>query len=537
MAQKCTRKSDEAADLSFPKSKHLQRQGVVPSRLCHPVHFVGIPLVLFMALSSAAASAQVSGGARSLTVTPSFESGVTYSHRSHAADDTNGDSLILQLRPGVQINSRSGRVQGSLSYALGGIFRAGRSDGHSLENNLSAALKAEVVESWFFVDGLASITQQSLSAFGEQTVGGAAASNANRVEVGNLSLTPYVAGRLGEFAGYKASLTAAATNTRRSLANDSTSTGGALSLSSLSAGTVFGWGLDGTWQEVDFRQGRTTENGRVTASLRIVPDVDWSFALRAGQESTNVGSLDKRTYDNWGATARWTPSPRTSAVLDTDRRYFGNSHKLALEHRMARSSIRISSTQDASNGADSRSVNVPVTLYQLIDARLAVLEPDPVLRDQLVRAEIANIPGADPTQVIGAIPLSTGVTLVRRDDIGFSYSGLRTTFNVLVFSSDSQVLDSAFQAPGDGRVRQWGYTGSAAYKLNPLDSVNLTGSQQRTLGNELRRGNDLKSLSLGWTGQLGRRASASLSARYTVFNSDTNPYKESSLSGSISLRF
>ncbi len=523
--------------MSFPKSKQLQRQGGDRSWLRQQAHPIGIPLALLMALSSVAVSAQVSGGARSLTVTPSFESGVTYTHRSKAVDGTNGDSLILQLRPGVQLSSRSGRVQGSLSYALGGIYRAGRTDGHSLENNLSASAKAELVENWMFVDGTASITQQSLSAFGEQTVGGASASNANRVEVGNLSLTPYVAGRIGEFAGYKASLTAAATNTRRSLANDSTSTGGSLSLSSLSSGTVFGWGLDGTWQEVDFRQGRTTENGRITASLRIVPDVDWSFALRAGQESTNVGSLDKRTYDNWGASARWTPSPRTSAVLDTDRRYFGNSHKLALEHRMARSSIRISSTRDASNGADSRSVNVPLTLYDLISARIAAQVPDPVLRDQLVRAEIAAIPGADPTQIIGAIPLSTGVTLVRRDDVGFSYSGLRTTFNVVVFSSDSQVLDSAFQAPGDGRVRQWGYTGSAAYKLNPLDAVSLTGSQQRTLGNELRRGNDLKSLSLGWTGQLGRRTSASLSARYTVFNSDTNPYKESSLSGSISLRF
>lgn len=494
-------------------------------------------LAVLLALSASTVSAQSTGGARSLSITPSFESGLTYTHRSKAVDGSNGDDLILQLRPGVQISSRSGRFQGSLNYALGGIYRAGRTDGHTLENNLSASLKGELVENWMFIDGLASVTQQSLSAFGEQTVGSSSVSNANRVEVGNLSLTPYVAGRIGEFAGYKASLSASATNTRRSLANDSTSTGGALSLSSLTSGAVFGWGLDATWQEVDFRQGRTTENGRVTASLNIVPDIELSFALRAGQESTNVGTLETRTYDNWGATARWTPSPRTSAVFDTDRRYFGNSHKLILEHRMSRSSIRISSVRDASSGADSRSVNVPVTLYELISARLAAVESDPVRRDQMVLAEIAGIPGADPTQIIGAIPLSTGITLVRRDDVGFSYSGRRTTFNVLIFSSDSRVLDNPLQLPGEGRVRQWGYTGSVSYKLNPLDAINLTGSQQRTLGNETLRGNDLKSLSVGWTGQLGRRTSASLSARHTVFNSDTNPYKESSLSGSVSLRF
>jgi uncharacterized protein (PEP-CTERM system associated) len=537
LAQKRRRKSDEAVTLSFFTSNCWQPRRAEASK-SRPLRYqTRVTLAVLLVLSASTVLAQSTGGARSLTVTPSFESGLTYTHRSSAVDGTNGDDLILQLRPGVQISSRSGRFQGSLNYSLGGIYRAGRTDGETLENNLSASLRGELVENWMFVDGLASITQQSLSAFGEQTVGSTSVSNANRVEVGNLSLTPYVAGRIGEFAGYKASLTAAATNTRRSLANDSTSTGGALSLSSLTSGAVLGWGLNATWQEVDFRQGRTTENGRVTASLNIVPDIELSFALRAGQESTNVGSLETRTYDNWGATARWTPSPRTSAVFDTDRRYFGNSHKLVLEHRMSRSSIRFSSVRDASNGADSRTVNVPVTLYQLISARLATQEPDPVLRNQLVLAEIAGIPGADPTQIIGAIPLSTGITLVRRDDVGFSYSGLRTTLNVLVFSSDSRVLDNPLQLPGEGRVRQWGYTGSVGYKLNPLDSVSLTGSQQRTLGNEVRLGNDLKSLSLGWTGQLGRRTSASLSARYTVFNSNTNPYKESSLSGSVSLRF
>ena len=299
------------------------------------------------------------------------------------------------------------------------------------------------------------------------------------------------------------------------------------------------WALSASWQEVDFRQGRNTQNDRLQASLNVVPDVDFSFALRVGQEGTNVGSQDSRRYDNWGGSVRWTPSPRTTASLDTDRRYFGNSHKLSLEHRMARSSIRISSVRDVSNGADTRSVASPITLYQLVSSQLTALEPDPVLRDRLVQAFIAaSYPaGTDPSQVVGSAPLAAGISLIRREDLGFSYSGLRTSLSLIVFSSDAKVLDGAPQAQSDGRVRQWGYTGSLAYKLNPLDTVNLTGSQQRTLSNEVRRGNDLKAISLGWTGQLGRRASSSLTVRHAVFSSDTNPYKESALSGSISLRF
>jgi len=42
---------------------------------------------------------------------------------------------------------------------------------------------------------------------------------------------------------------------------------------------------------------------------------------------------------------------------------------------------------------------------------------------------------------------------------------------------------------------------------------------------------------LNWTDQIGRRASASLAARYSDFRSATAPYHEAAIIASMSVRF
>ena len=44
-------------------------------------------------------------------------------------------------------------------------------------------------------------------------------------------------------------------------------------------------------------------------------------------------------------------------------------------------------------------------------------------------------------------------------------------------------------------------------------------------------------VSLAWSDQIGRRTSAGASARYSVFDSPTNPYHETALSATLSMRF
>jgi uncharacterized protein (PEP-CTERM system associated) len=495
-------------------------------------------LAIFLGAGHSQLLAQEAVGGRGFTLSTSIESGLAINHRSSTLDGSDGTDVELSVRPGLQISSRAGRLRGSLSYSFAATRHTKRKEGDGISNLLSAAFDGSVVDGWMYINGSASISQQNRSAFGEQSVGdGLGSANPNRVEVGTASVSPYVTGRLGQLATYRASLTGSATNTRRSSNTDSTTTGAAVALASPQGGTLLSWGLDGSWQEVDFRVGRTTETGRAQASLNIVPDIDWSLSLRAGQESTNVGSVNKENYSNWGASVRWTPSPRTSATFDTDRRYFGDSHKVLIDHRMSRSSIRFSSVRDVTSGANANTTFAPVTLYDLVFFSLGASGRDAVEQERLTQEFFRVNPNPPPTTVVGATALATGVAVVRREDLAFTHSGVRATLSLLAFVSDSKVIDNPLATAADAAVRQWGYTGSIGYRLTSVDSISLTGSHQRTLTSGTQLGNDLKSIGLGWSSQLGRRTTLSANARYAQFSSATNPYRESSVNGSLSMRF
>jgi uncharacterized protein (PEP-CTERM system associated) len=317
---------------------------------------------------------------------------------------------------------------------------------------------------------------------------------------------------------------------------DSTTTGGTVSVTSLPRGAVLGWGLQASSQKVDFRAGRTTEDDRATVSVGATPDPEIRLSLRAGKEATNVGLLEKTSYDTWGGSAVWAPGPRTNVSLDADKRYFGHSHRFTLEHRMPSSSIRYSSAADATSSAGYVGVGTPVTLYQLLFDQLASIQPNPNLRDQLVR-DTLRLNGQDPNASAGGGLATDTVTKQRRQDLALSYLGVRTTFTVLGFVSDSQPLDRLVASTLGARVRQMGFSSTLAYRLTPVSTLSLTGGLQKTQDEGPTQGTTLKSLALSWTEQLGLRTSAVFGTRYVVFNSPTDPYRETAITASLSMRF
>ena len=485
-------------------------------------------------MAGMAAQAQ-EGGGRSTTLSASVDTRFTYAVDSRKGGLKGGD-FVSEVRPGLQLSSRSGRVVGALSYSMGLVHHTEDYDGDAVQNRLNATFSAEAVERWMYLDGSASISQQTASAFGQQSVAGSTQDNPNRLEVASASLSPYVRGVLGSAVNYEARLNASATNGRRSKAADSSQTGGSVSLSSAVGGTTVGWGLVASTQTSDFRVGRETQNDRYSASLSFTPDADLSFTLRGGQESNNVADLQKTAYDNWGAGVTWRPSPRTRFQLDSDDRYFGRSYRALVEHRLASSSLQFSSSRDSSNGADPSGAGQRITLYQVFFAQFASIEPDPDKRDTLVRTFL-QAQGMDPDLVVSGGFINTAVTVVERHQLTLSYAGQRMAGSVQAFASTSRVVDAAATAAALDDTRQWGYMTTASYRLSPTASVALTGSRLLTQATSTQGGTELKSLSLSYGDQLARRTSLSLSARYSVFNSTLNAYREAAVSASLSQRF
>ncbi|KPF45885.1 hypothetical protein D621_17670 [beta proteobacterium AAP51] len=490
-------------------------------------------LVLALALPASALAQQ--GSSRDLL--PTFDTELTYIDVERAGLGRSQSELTTQLRPGFRYTSRTGRLQGAVSYGLGLTYRSRTDPSFDASNQLTAALTGQLVENLAFVDVSASIAKQSLSAFGQQSVAEQPTENPNQEEVGNLSITPSLRGNLAGLALVDLRLNATAANTRKSIEGDSLSTGGTLTLSSTNPNAIIGWGLSASTITTDYRTRGDAKNDRATASVEIRPDVDVSLSVRAGRETTDIGLSQSESFSNWGASLRWQPSPRTLASFNTDRRFFGRSHSINLSYRLPLSSLRFGSVRDVTLSANPGALGQPLTLYDLFFEQFASQEPDPALRQQLVLDFLAGL-GLDPQASIAGGAINRGPTVQERNDIGFTYSAKRLTLSGQAFASRTQqLLEAGLPAPSDANPRQRGYTGTVAYRLTPTATFSLLGSRLMTKPTANQTGTDLKSLGLTLSERLGRLATAAINARYSVFNSATNPYRETAVSASLGLRF
>jgi uncharacterized protein (PEP-CTERM system associated) len=473
---------------------------------------------------------------------PTVSLSETYLRGSGSVDGGGKGEFITRVSPGLSWSSRSGRFQGSANYLLDISQYSRRNGASTLSNTLAATVRGELIEQRAFVDAQASVGQTSISPFGQQSGNDTLQANSNRTEVASVLVSPYLNGSLGGLADYQLRLTGAATRSRSSLVGGSQTRGASALLRSPSSFAVFGWTASAQHLQSIYRNGRTTTNDRLNLELSARPLPDLAVLVNGGSERSDLLDVNGKTYANWGAGLRWTPSPRTNVALQADHRYFGDAHSAIFEYRTPRTVWRYSDTRNTTQGADPNAFNRPFTLFQLYFDQFASIVPDPVQREQAVR-DFLRLLGRDPNEVIAGGSLASSVALLRRQDLSVAWSGLRTTLNLQAFATDSRPLDglAAASTPTTtspfGRVRQTGVTGSVSYRLTPTAALTAAVSRQSTAGNELQAGNRLTSASLSGSDQLSRYLSLSLSLRYALFTGPVNPYREGAATASLNFRF
>lgn len=445
-----------------------------------------------------------------------------------------GADTVLRVTPSLRLDSRSGRVQGTLSYSAQAQAHSQPYDGETVEHQLATAWSVAAIERFAFIDLNGTVSQQAVDAYGPASSSGSVGYNANRTTVVTASVSPYLRGVLASAVSYELRHTVQATNGYKSKAADSSNQSTTLQLSSMAGGTLLGWSLQASTQTVDFRVGRETRSDRVLAGLSFFPDPDWTLAVRGGQERTDVADAVQTTYDNWGAGVTWRPSPRTRAQLDVDERFFGRGHRASVEHRLSRSSLRLTSSRDSSSG--STLSNGSATLFQLLDRQLAATESDPVRREQLVLAQL-RAANADPNARVSFGYISSAINLVESNLLAFAYGGPRLSFGLQGFGTVSRVIDATATATARVPVRQRGADLSLGYRLTPVTSVTAVLSTQQTRDTELQRGGTLDAFTWSLTHQFARRTSIGVGGRYAEQRGTTNPYREGQLQASLSVRF
>lgn len=499
-------------------------------------------LALLATQAGAPAQAQDGGTAAATSLTPTLNITQTFTDNARFGAGTSSSAggarqaeSITQISPGLSLSSRSGRVTGSLSYAANALVFARQSDASTVQHQLAATGSAQLLERYLAVDAQASVGQQAISAFGAST-STPQADRSNRTEVSSYSIAPRLSGRLLGQVDVQARLGYTVTRSDATAAGDVEGLLASVAFSG-ALGRI-GWGLDLSRSMNEGQQARRLYSSRAVARAGWSPVPDWNLTLRAGRETDNLRSAASDASTTFGGGATWVPSPRTTVALEADKRYFGHSHTLSVQHRLARSSVSYSDTRSLNAGGAVGGARF--SAYDLFFAQFASQVPDPLQRDLFVRNYLRSL-GIDPSTVISGGFVTSAATVTRSQLLSLGWSGQRSTVTLGLSRSQSARVGTAGGAGGDldqtDEVRQTGLTVAASYRLTPTAAMNLAGSLQRSSGGARQGGTETRNITAGWQGTLGPRSTLSLGLRWAEFQSEAEPTHETSLYGTLSMRF
>lgn len=444
-------------------------------------------------------------------------------------------ALITTLSPGLSVVSNTGRLRGSLDYALNGIAYLKSERPSRVQNSLTAQGTLEVVDRAVSVDMRATIGQQTASAFGLQTAD-PSLSNPNQHEVMTATVMPAWRGVVGGLLAFDLSASESRTEVRGTSLGDGHTEMGSLRLSSAHAGAVSVWSLLSD-QRTDYA-GNAAGNrlSALTAGADYRPDPDWRVGFSGGAERSNYVTATSANGKTYGVNVDWTPSPRTRLNGDWHHHSYGNSQSLVFSHRLARAAFQFSDTRSLNLG--NTAAGATRTNYDLYFLQFASLQPDPVKRDVLVR-EFLLAQGLSPDAPVTTGFLSAGPSRLHSQLLSASYQGLRTSFTVAYTHGQTRTVGTT-AAVGDlavsGNVDQRTYSLNVGHRLTPESSLSLAVSRQESRGSTVAQSTSLSSVTANWSARLGQRLSVQLGGRHSRFTG-LQPYSENSLTANLTQQF
>jgi uncharacterized protein (PEP-CTERM system associated) len=488
--------------------------------------------------AGAAATQQPSSGRRAYYIEPRVSATQTFTDNVELMDSKKRADSITQATVGVRAASESGRIRGFFDYSLSKQLYARTHEKNTTNNSLNAFGTAELVDKWAFVDVNANISRQAISAFGTQSLDRNNV-NSNSTEVANFRISPYVRGRALSELNYEARYTVAGTRSRSSQASDIDETDALFRIGSDPAVGKLSWSADLSRQEADYSLGRDTQADRLRLVLTYSINPQLNVYGIAGRESNNYASVDKESHSSGGAGLNWALSERTRVALEAENRFFARTHKISFEHRTPRTVWKYVDSKDVTTNPGQGATGTIGTLYDLFFAQFASIQPDPILRAQMVNAFLqAN--GLNPNAPSAGGFLASGVTLQRRQDLSLALLGVRDTVTIIAGRSSVSRIEGApvvgddlSFAPG---VDQRNFTVSYARRLTPDSSLNVLAGHQRTAGAAGLQGNTLKTVNVSLSSRLGLKVSGTVGFRRSVFDG-LSPYTENAVTGSLSMQF
>jgi uncharacterized protein (PEP-CTERM system associated) len=490
-------------------------------------------------LAGAALAQDAAGTAPALSIVPRISVSERFTNNVSLASSNKQSELVTQISPGISIRSNRGRLKGSLDYALNELIYARGTSGRQSQNTLSSSAVLEAVDNFAFIDFSGSISQQSISALGIQSTDGSSI-NGNSTETSTFRLSPYLKGNLGGFADYEARYGWTSSKSGASNVSDLLTTDASLRLNGSVRGGPMGWGVDTSSQKVKYSQGRTIQSDRIGGSLSYAFTPQLNAALLISRESNNYTTAAKESHGSAGMSINWRLSERTSVAAQLENHSYGQSHNISLLHRTARTSWRFSDSRSVSNSPAQSGITSLGSLSDLLFSQFSNLEADPLKRAELVNRFLQDNGLSGDSQVISNF-LASQVSLQRRQEAAFALLGVRDTISFVMSRGTNSSLANFTTIVDDlsnnSVVHQSGFSVIYSHRLTPDTSMNAVVSRQNTSASGGVSGTSLRAVDFSISSRLGRQMSASIGARRVFFDSATNPYTETAVTGNLNVQF
>lgn len=453
---------------------------------------------------------------------------------------------ITEISPGIRLQGRSARLKAYFDYSLSQIYYAQSSHADRTRNALTTTGTLEALENWLFVDFNGSISQQTISAFGTQSTSDASL-NSNSTETTTYALSPYIQGRLGGGADYTMRYRWATTDTQSSRVSGNTVETWSANLRGDTGLASFGWALDATSSTADYSSGRRIEADRLYGTLIWRLDPQFRLRFTAGREADNYITLDKESRSTHGYGFDWSPTTRTSISAFRDKRAFGNGHSFSFNHRTPSSAWRFTDTRDIQLNSLAGTASLG-TAYDLMYALTGSMVADPSdegLRALLTTALLSAY-GISPTSVISSGFLANQAFMQRKRELAFTLLGSRNSLTFMASQSrrESLSVQSLELLADDFRlanvINQRVFSVNWSHRLTAESTVNAVASKTDTSGNSSAAGTlhtTQKTLTVNFSTRLGAKTTASLGLRRAEFDSESNPYTENAVTGTLTTRF
>lgn len=286
---------------------------------------------------------------------------------------------------------------------------------------------------------------------------------------------------------------------------------------------------------------------QIWAGVRQLIATNFALTGTVGYENnayvTSDGTAPKGQF--WTVGVDWTPTPRTNFSASTGDRYFGRTRNLAFSHRMRLLFVNANYSDEITTTRSLLTRPTSASTASTLDALFLSRIPDPVARQQEVQQVITQ--NGLPANLLVPVDFFTNqVFLAKTWQVGVGLQGARHILFTNFYSTTRETQQAGVSTTGAGdfalsdTVKQTGVSGTWSWRVNPLDTVNLTLGYSRNQFTGISREDDLTYFVSSYYHQFGRKLSGVLS--YRRLNNDSNlggagSYTENSLLGSLRMTF